>query len=104
MDLSLAGDLLSAGAALSGLVLVFLGETLNTYDQYEAQQQPAVRARYRTRAWFCFAGFTLCLAGTLFAFLGQLCSSGGMLVIAAAALGGALLLLLVMALVEVRSI
>jgi hypothetical protein len=98
------GDLLSAGATLAGLVLVFLGGVLNTYAQFDSEQQPAVRKKYRRRAWFCFAGFALTLAGSLFAFLASVCDSAGLFAVAVAALGTALLVLLVMALVEVRSI
>jgi hypothetical protein len=104
MDLSLAGDLVSAGSALAGLVLVFLGGILNAYGLYDTAQQRAVKAKYSQRAWFCFAGFTLSLAGTVFAFFAALSDSGELLAVAASALGAALLVLLVMAVIEIRSI
>jgi hypothetical protein len=104
MDLSLSGDLLSAGSALSGLVLVFLGGVLNTYAGFDTEQQPAVRTKYRRKAWACFAGFALSLAGTVFAFLANAWNSVQCLKWSAATLGAALFVLLVMAVVEVMDI
>jgi hypothetical protein len=40
----IAGDLASAGAALAGLVLVFLAHTAGTFENYDPKDRPAVRA------------------------------------------------------------
>jgi hypothetical protein len=104
MDLSLSGDLLAAGVALAGLVLVFLGGVLNTYATYDTVQQPSVQGVYRRKAWACVAGFVLSLAGALFAFLAHVWCSVGWLKMAAGALAAACVVLLIMAVVEVQSI
>src|SRR5688500_789572 len=104
MDLDLAGDLISAGAALSGLVLVFLGGVLNAYESYDTEQKNAVKARYKTKAWLCFGGFVAALLGTVLAFLAKVGSSPRSLEFAAGLEGVALILLFVMALGDVRSI
>ncbi len=104
MDLSLAGDLLAAGSALAGLVLVFLGGVLNTYATYDTVQQPAVRRLYKRKGWTCVGGFTLSLAGALFAFLAHAWCSVGYLRLSAGALGGASIVLLILTVVEVWSI
>jgi hypothetical protein len=104
MDLTIAGDLLAAGAALAGLVLVFLGGVLNAYDGYDTTQQVAVKKRYRLRAWSCLLGFVLAVLGSVFSFLARLWQSQACLHYATLALAAALVVLLLLALVEVLSI
>jgi len=69
--LDLASDTSTAGAALSGLLLVFLGSTASAFDGYEPTEKRTVRARYRRRAWLSFAGFSLALLGTFLGLLGK---------------------------------
>ncbi len=57
--------LFSGGTALAGLILVFLGGILNTYELFDAQQRPAVRKKYRRRAMLCYAGFLCALLSAL---------------------------------------
>jgi hypothetical protein len=100
-----ASDVASAGAALAGLTLVFLGHTAAAYHGHPTRNQPAVRKTYQVRAWMTFVGFVLSLAASLLALIGEwrgndgcLISSGGI------ALGAAFLVVLVTALHTVRGI
>jgi hypothetical protein len=57
----IAGDISAAGAALAGLILVFIGSASTSFDSYERQEQHAIRLRYQTRAWIAFVGFAFAL-------------------------------------------
>jgi hypothetical protein len=46
---SVAGDVASAGAALAGLVLVFLGHTAGTFENYNPKDRPKVKDRFQKR-------------------------------------------------------
>lgn len=103
-DPTLSGDLLSAGSALAGLILVFLGSTLNAYNGYDATQQGAVRPVFVRRAWLAFAGFGLSVGGTVSAYLANLYNSGMWLNLATVGLGLSLTVLMVVAFLEVKEI
>ena len=60
-SLSIASEIAGAAAALAGLILVFFGAALSSFDSYSATQKAAVRGRYRLRAWPAFASFVLSL-------------------------------------------
>ncbi len=53
---------LTASAAIVGLVLVFLGLIVSSYEGYEAAQQTAVRGRYRVLASWMLVDFAVGLA------------------------------------------
>lgn len=93
----LATSLLTASAALSGLVLVFLGSLLNAYDQFTAPEQESIRASYRFRAWMGLCGFVLALVCGVLSVLATLYSETVWLVLATVCLWASLILLLVMA-------
>lgn len=57
----IAGDISAAGAALAGLILVFIGAASTSFDSYDKQAQHAVRLRFQTRAWIAFVGFVFAL-------------------------------------------
>lgn len=97
----LANHLVTASAALSGLVLVFLGAILNSYDQFEATEQEAVQPSFRFRAWMGLWGFGLSLAGGVMAVIATVCSAEVWVFLAAVTMGLSLLLLLIMAIVAV---
>src|SRR5262245_22897973 len=65
--LGVAGEVAGAAAALSGLLLVFVGAVSATFDSFQKQEQNTVRSRYQTRAWFAFIGFVLSLLSMLLA-------------------------------------
>lgn len=69
--LNVAGDVVQAASALSGLTLVFLGTISASFDRYQKAEQAAVRGRFQLRAWFAFAGFVLALIATVLAVAGR---------------------------------
>ena len=68
---SLAGDISSAGAALAGLILVFLGHTAGTFENYDPSERAKVKDRFRKRATLAFIGFVFALFACLFALIGE---------------------------------
>lgn len=101
---AILGQLFGGGAALAGLILVFLGGILTSYDSYDPTAQKAVRTKYLVRAWLAFAGFASALvsAGTALAgmFLGPtgwLCAGVSTLVLSG-------ILLVVMAVLSIKEI
>jgi hypothetical protein len=52
--LEVAGEVSAAAAAFAGLVLVFFGASIASFDAYSAEQQDSVRSIYRSRAWPAF--------------------------------------------------
>jgi hypothetical protein len=70
--MEVSGDVVAAATVLAGLVLVFLGATSTSYESYPAVMRgPAVRKRFRFRAWFGFAGFALSLLAAFLALIGK---------------------------------
>jgi hypothetical protein len=62
--LGITGDLVGAGAAFSGLVLVFLGFAVSSFDSYDSTQKRSVRTRFQWRTWLAFSGLALSIAST----------------------------------------
>jgi len=60
--LGIASDVAGAAGALAGLILVFFGAALSSFDTYDETQKGAVRAAYRRRAWPAFAAFLSSMA------------------------------------------
>ncbi|HTV90140.1 MAG TPA: hypothetical protein VME41_14090 [Stellaceae bacterium] len=99
-----ADQVLAAGAALAGLLLVFLGNAQAGYEGYPTDAQSDVRAKYMARGWLAFAAFASAIiaCGLSLAFYWDRCEStvSG----AAALLGVAFLLGLIAALITVLDI
>ena len=55
----------SGGTALAGLILVFLGASLASFDAYTTTEKSAVRPKYRKRAYTSLAGFGAALLSAL---------------------------------------
>ena len=87
---SLAGDISSAGAALAGLILVFLGHTAGTFENYDPSERAKVKDRFRKRATLAFIGFVFALFACLFALIGEWQSEDATLEILVAVAGGCL--------------
>jgi putative flippase GtrA len=68
---SVAGDVASAGAALAGLVLVFLGHTAGTFENYNPKDRPKVKDRFQKRGLLAFTGFLASLLACLLALIGK---------------------------------
>jgi hypothetical protein len=47
----------SGGTALAGLILVFLGASLASFDTYTPTEKGEVRSKYRRRGYTSLAGF-----------------------------------------------
>jgi hypothetical protein len=99
-----ADQVLAAGAALAGLLLVFLSNALVGYAGFERTAQNAVRARFQRRGWLAFSAFASALISCFLAlgFYWDRCDST--VVVAAALLAVALGLALVAGLVTVMDI
>ena len=69
--LSLTGDVIAAGTALAGLVLVYLGSVSAGYASYERDQQRTVRAVYQRKAWFAVGGILLSILASGIAVLAK---------------------------------
>ncbi len=87
--LSLTGDVIAAGAALAGLILVYLGSVASGYAGFAATEQRSVRASFQRRAWFAVVGVALAIAASGTALLGkwlsQICLAGSSVVLLALA-------------------
>src|SRR6266540_1040124 len=86
----LTGDVMAAGAALAGLLLVYLGSVSAGYAGYAKTEQGSVRTSYQRRAWFAVVGVALAIAASGTAVLGKwlshVCLAGASVVLMAAAL------------------
>jgi hypothetical protein len=91
--LGLTGDVIAAGAALAGLILVYLGSVATGYAGFERTQQGAVRVSFQRRAWFGVVGVILAIAASGTAILGKWLSH--------VCLGGSSVILLALALIWV---
>jgi hypothetical protein len=69
--LEMASDVIGAGTALAGLVLVFLGSVSNGFEAYQPQERRSVVKKYRRRAWWSFAAFVLALGAALLGLLSK---------------------------------
>ena len=55
----IGGDVVAAGSAIAGLMLVYIGALSSSYGTFDAREKPAVRASFQRRAWFAFVGLLL---------------------------------------------
>lgn len=63
--LDMASDIIGAGTAMAGLVLVFLGSVSNGFEGYAPQERRSVLKKYQRRSWAAFIAFALALASAL---------------------------------------
>jgi hypothetical protein len=64
---SISGDIISAGTFLAGLILVYLGNLATGYGSYTADQQSAVRVKFRRKAAAAFWGVVISIISVAFA-------------------------------------
>lgn len=69
--ISVAGETVSAAAALAGLLLVYLGSLTAGYSSFEAVEKRSVKSRYLTRAWFAFSALLIALISAALGVLGK---------------------------------
>jgi len=101
---SVAEQVLTAGTALAGLILVFLGNIVSGYESYERQARASVRARFQRRGWFAFVGFTASLLSAFAALAHNWADSGGLVFVSVAFLILSLVCVFVAAFLEVWGI
>ena len=93
---NLLGQIFAGGTALAGLVLVFLGSVLASYDSFEPTARRAIKSKYQWRAWLAFAGFAFSLIAAACGLIGLIIGPSTCLVLGIIALAAAGLLLLAM--------
>jgi divalent metal cation (Fe/Co/Zn/Cd) transporter len=101
---NILGQLFAGGTALAGLVLVFLGGVLTSYDSFDAVAKKSVRRKYRARAWLAFSGFLTALISAASGLVGLFFGSWPWLRIGLVALALSGILLVVIAVLSVREI
>lgn len=69
--IDVASDICAASAALSGLLLVFLGAVANSYDSFPSESQQAVVKKYAARGWLIAIGFFASLFSMVTSLLGK---------------------------------
>jgi hypothetical protein len=103
--IEVSGDVVAAATTLAGLVLIFLGATVSSYESYDAiMRTVALRNRFRYRAWFAFTGFALTLFAAFFALIGKWLHQEWSALAALALFAIALVWVLVAAILSVRDI
>ncbi len=100
-DAQLAGHVISAGTALAGLILVFLGSVFTAYDGFCKTEQTSVRSHYRVRACIAFLGFLAAVAAAGFGFVLAWRGSGVTIMVPILLLAGSLLCMLVVAVLAI---
>jgi sterol desaturase/sphingolipid hydroxylase (fatty acid hydroxylase superfamily) len=68
----IGGDVVAAGAALAGLMLVYMGALSTSYSTFQPQERRTVRASHLKRTWFAFVGLAVFVAAVTLALLGKL--------------------------------
>jgi hypothetical protein len=61
----IAGDIVAAGSAIAGLMLVYMGSLSTGYSGFDPVAMGKAKNAYRRRIWFAFAGvlFTVFAVG-----------------------------------------
>ena len=67
----MGSDVVAAGAALAGFILIYLGAVSTSFSTFDSVQQDAVRGMFAKRAWFAFAGIVLSLLTVALALLAK---------------------------------
>jgi hypothetical protein len=65
----IADQLLTAGTALAGLILIFLSNAVTAYEAYDPREKTTVRQRYRSRGLLAFCAFTGALVSAILSLL-----------------------------------
>lgn len=92
-----AGQVTTAGTALAGLILVFLGNIFTSFNSYDADQQSSVKRKYRMRGLMALAGFVMSLLTAVFGLLSHWWYPTGFVYVAIFTFASAFLLILILA-------
>ena len=66
-----SGEVVTAGTALAGLILIYIGSLVTAFGSYQPTEQKSVRMKFLARAWMSFVGFFLALLSGALAVLGK---------------------------------
>ena len=102
--LDVSGDITSSAAALSGLLLVFLGAIANSYDSFDPVSKQAVVSQYAARAKLMGAGFFASLLAIVASVVGRWLSFPWLVYLAMGSLLLSLLVISIAAVMTVRGI
>lgn len=69
--LEVAADVVVAGTALAGFILIYLGALVTGFGSYQPQEQRSVRGKFLGRAWLAFVGFVLGSLAAALAVIGK---------------------------------
>ncbi len=74
--LAVTGEVVTAGTALAGLILIYIGALVTGYGGYGATEQKSVKSKFQQRAWLAFIGLFLSLFASGLAIIGAWVSDG----------------------------
>lgn len=69
--LGVSGEVTTAGTALAGFVLIYIGSVVAAFDRYQPQEQKTVKPRLIARAWLAFVGFVLASFSAALSIIGK---------------------------------
>lgn len=69
--LSVSGEIVTAGTALAGLILIYIGALVTSYGSFAATEQKSVKGKFQQRAWLAFVGLFLAMLAASLAILGK---------------------------------
>lgn len=88
-SIQIASEVVTAGTALAGFILVYLGGLHGAYSHLHADQRSHVKAGFQRRAWFAFVGMTASLAAAALGITGEWLGNQTVAHMSVAALAGA---------------
>src|SRR5258708_6743194 len=87
MATEIAGDIVAAGTALAGLLLVFMGVVATSFQSYDAAGKAEVRGSFKWRALLGLFGFIPSLIAACFSLAGKWLDSPCLVVVSIMFLG-----------------
>lgn len=70
--IAVAGEVVTAGTALAGLILIYIGGLVSSFGARQpGGERNAVRIAFLARAWLAFVGFFLALLAAALAIIGK---------------------------------
>lgn len=100
----IADQLLTAGTALAGLILIFLSNAATAYEAYKPDERRTVRQKYRSRGWLALCAFTGALISAILSLFYYWVKSPCLIIIGAAFFVASLICALVAAYTAVGDI
>lgn len=101
---TISGHLLTAGTALAGLVLVFLGQVFTSYDGYDATEKKSVRSKYQTRGVLALIGFLLAGVSAALGYWASWSGSPGVAWVGSVSLAAAFVFVVIVAVASVQDL